>query len=217
MDRFAGLRVRRRRVSRLGRPASAAPEQLRRASWAAGARQPVDASRGMGREEARERWREEQDRSARPVGEPRSLSKIDPRRCAAALGVGERERERGRAKRRWQGAFICDDRRNEPRGRIQKGLNAMSDYVLQRRQGGELNRQLPKLLRAGHARQRNQKRTKTGCEQPREHRGRTRPRTRAAAALEEPRRDRKKRGPGGPSHRLEVRVQRRSEGRNEPA
>ena len=37
--------------------------------------------------------------SARPVGQPRSLSKIDPRRRAAHLGTGERDRKRERGRR----------------------------------------------------------------------------------------------------------------------
>ena len=66
-----------------------------------------------------ERWRGAQERSggerrqlltASPVGEPRSLSKIDPRRRGAALGTGERERERERGSE----AGMAARRRAEP-------------------------------------------------------------------------------------------------------
>ena len=100
MDRFACLRV--RRLDPTG------SIEFRRANWAAGAWRHADAPRGVGREEARaelvapadscapgagagelERRRERQERSggagaqhltAKPLGEPRSLSGIDLRR-----------------------------------------------------------------------------------------------------------------------------------------
>ena len=48
MDRFVCLRVRRRRFSRLRRLASAAPEDLRQAGWAADDRGSAGAPRGVG-------------------------------------------------------------------------------------------------------------------------------------------------------------------------
>ena len=62
--------------------------------------------------------------------QPRSLSKIDPRRRWAALGMGDRERERGSEAGRARSSATIGA--NE----LHDGLNAVSDNVLERRQGG---------------------------------------------------------------------------------
>ena len=77
----------------------------------------------------------------------------EQKRPAAARGSQRMGglRERGR-----QDALIGCNRRNMPSGRLQKRLNATRDHVFQRRQGGELGCQLPQLLRARHARRKDQ-------------------------------------------------------------
>ena len=114
MDRFECLRVRLRRLSRLRRSASAAPEDLR----------PASRQTRVGQQPRREEWAEKEcgpswrrpqplwGQRRRPVSGAGALTRsgeaaldcqaiwstrrIEPRRCGADLGRGERERERGR-------------------------------------------------------------------------------------------------------------------------
>ena len=76
----------------------------------------------------------------------------------AALGRGERERDRGRPRLRW---------RDKPRG-LRKGLQSVRDHVFQRRQRGKLYRQLPKLLRASHGPCRRRD-AQNGCKRTQSH------------------------------------------------
>ena len=175
MDRIACLPVH--------RLALAAPEELRRASWAADARAE---DQELGTRSMCQTVRAVAERSGGAGGQlltatrvgPRWLSRIDPRRFGAALGRGDRERERGREREAGKARSSDVIGATGPRGRLQR-LDAVHDNVFQRRQGGEPHRQQPKLPRAGHAKDQSTRRQLLAG--TRAQRDQARPGARAAA------------------------------------
>ena len=75
-------------------------------------------------------------------GAPRAIGSGPGQRRAR---VGSRPQKRGR-----QNLLHRRDWRDEPRGRLEEGLQPVSDHVLKECQRGQLQRQLSKLLRQSH-------------------------------------------------------------------